>query len=380
MQTTVLIAGGGSSIGKVLVEEFVHRGHDVRATYCDHPRGTGGRSRGRADGHPSEALDVELDAEVDWYSVDWSAVAADDAPSGEAVEAVEGARIIVDATQWSRSVPVGLDDALRASVSATRSVLSLGESHRAGRVIHVADPLVLGPASTSGGDTDGLSESDEYVPGTAGSWPPAEAAYAAQMEAYRFVQRGAPVVMAIPGMVVAPGCDGTTLGRLLARLWRAELSVTTGEQINVVDGRDVAASVAALATQGRPGRRFVLGGHNISVRDVVEMAAEIGGVERLGRHVPTQIVEQMGAAADTVVGGVSSVVGDGPRWPSAVLDKVGAVQDAAEAWVRDLRRLARAAPLSNDRAVNELNHRTRPLRRTLNDSFERFEANHLTGP
>jgi dihydroflavonol-4-reductase len=47
--------------------------------------------------------------------------------------------------------------------------------------------------------------------------------------------------------------------------------------INVVDGRDVAAGHVAAAERGRPGQRYILGGHNLTFREMQSVIAEAAG-------------------------------------------------------------------------------------------------------
>ncbi len=345
MQTTVLIAGAESAVGRALVREFAKRGHEVRAALSPDVESSEGRGFPGGD-----------DLQVQRYTVDWQE------PQGEHEAAMEGARMVVDATGVETDLPGrALDDALRAGVAATRGVLTAAERHRAGRVVHVAEALVVGSAADASESEHTVSESDDYRPGSDArrpEWPPAATAYAAQMEAYRFVQRGLPVTIAIPGMAIGPRGIDTTVGRLLERAWRSRLPFGVGGTVNVIDVRDVARSIAELTDQGRPGRRFILGGHNLEVTTLLERAVEIGGGEVPGRRLPEAAIEQGGRLATGVIGRLGEVV------------PMELPTGSFEQRLRDLERIRRATGLSNERASNELGHRPRPLRRTLNDTFE----------
>jgi len=347
MQTTVLIAGAESAVGRALVREFARQGHDVRATLSPHAGSSDGRGSLAGEGG---------DQQVQRYTVDWRN------PDGTEEAAVEGARMVVDATGVDAGVATGsLDDALRAGVAATRNVMAAAEGHRAGRVVHVAEAMVLGTAADVSDVKRVRSESDDYRPGAEGrgaEWPPAAAAYAAQMEAYRFVERGLPVTIAIPGLAVGPRGIDTTLGRLLERVWTSRLPFGLGGTINLIDGRDVARSIVELASQGRPGRRFILGGHDLKVTTLLERAVEIGGGEVPERRLPDGLIEHGGRLAEGMIGRLGEAVP--MELPTGALEQR----------LRDLRRIRRATGLSSERASNELGHRPRPLRRTLNDTFE----------
>lgn len=347
MQTTVLIAGAENAVGRALVREFARQGHQVRATLSP--------DAGVSDG-PASLMGDGGDERVRRHVVDWRH------PDGAEEAAIEGARMVVDATGIEAGGATGsLDDALRAGVAETRNVMAAAETHRAGRVVHVAEAMVLGTAVDASEPARVLSESDDYRPGADGrgaEWPPAAAAYAAQMEAYRFVERGLPVTIAIPGMAIGPRSIDTTLGRLVERVWTSRLPFGVGGTVNVTDVRDVARSIVELTGQGRPGRRFNLGGHDLEVMALLERAVEIGGGEVPGRRLPGGMIEQGGRLAEAAIGRLGEVVP--MELPTGSLER----------WLRDFRRIRRSAGLSSERASNELGHRPRPLRRTLNDTFE----------
>jgi dihydroflavonol-4-reductase len=59
---------------------------------------------------------------------------------------------------------------------------------------------------------------------------------------------------------------------------RRSLPIMVDVVINVVDGRDVALAHIRAAEGGRPGERYIIGGHNINLIDLMALAAQIAGV------------------------------------------------------------------------------------------------------
>lgn len=85
------------------------------------------------------------------------------------------------------------------------------------------------------------------------------------------------VVVCNPTAVFGPGDVHHTLGGLLLLVARGYAVIWLPVPVNVVDVRDVAAAHIAAAKKGRPGERFILGGHNFTVREVITIAAKAAG-------------------------------------------------------------------------------------------------------
>ena len=93
----------------------------------------------------------------------------------------------------------------------------------------------------------------------------------------RAVALGLPVVTLLPSAVFGPGDVKPTVGKILLLAARGLVPAYLEGEINVVDGRDVAAGHIAAARRGQPGRRYILGGHNLTVRQVQETIAAVVG-------------------------------------------------------------------------------------------------------
>jgi dihydroflavonol-4-reductase len=56
--------------------------------------------------------------------------------------------------------------------------------------------------------------------------------------------------------------------------------------LNLIDVRDVAEGMVRAMRQGRPGRRYLLGHENLSIRGVFRLLAELTGLPEPTRRVP----------------------------------------------------------------------------------------------
>lgn len=105
------------------------------------------------------------------------------------------------------------------------------------------------------------------------------------------VKDGLEVVIVNPGEVYGPDDDGfITAGNLRDMLtsWPA-LACTGGTAVTHVD--DIADGCIAGLTKGRPGERYILGGDNLSVEDLVKLTLELAGKKSPILKLPNGLVK-----------------------------------------------------------------------------------------
>ncbi|PJF47105.1 MAG: hypothetical protein CUN48_10325 [Candidatus Thermofonsia Clade 3 bacterium] len=142
-----------------------------------------------------------------------------------------------------------------------------------------------------------LDERDFYAPGTAHS-----AYYEAKlaMERLALAARDLEVVALLPTAVFGPGDVKPTTGRVIREAGRGRIPVYFDAVINCVDGRDVAASHLAAAERGRAGERYILGGHNLTMRELLETIDACQGVRRPRLHLARGLVRALVRLADAL--------------------------------------------------------------------------------
>lgn len=169
-------------------------------------------------------------------------------------EAVAG----VNAVVYCAAPDPTLDDGriLRRSVEGIRRVLATCRDYEVDRVVLVSS------ASTMGQGVPGsrLDETSYYLPGSSDD-PFTEAKYAVELECYRYVADGFPVVIVNPTLVVGPGVDLTAYARL---------KVDDRQPISTVDVRDVGRAVAEALGRGQSGRRYLVGTENTTAGALFE--------------------------------------------------------------------------------------------------------------
>ncbi len=181
--------------------------------------------------------------------------------------------------------------------------------------------------------------------------------HAAEIELERLAGcGGAPeLVIVNPSIIVAPsrtGDDRSKATKLLSRPILPRLET----MINVVDIRDVAPAVVAALQKGKAGQRYILGGENINVRQLVCDASELLGIKPPRLITIPRALLNCSARAAVMFGALT-----GRGKISFYPDLVKLVDYD---WV-----------YSSQKAKDDLGFSPRPLRRTLTDLL----TNNLVG-
>jgi dihydroflavonol-4-reductase len=88
------------------------------------------------------------------------------------------------------------------------------------------------------------------------------------------------VVVANPGYLVGPeDYEHSVMGRLCIRFWQGRMPLAPPGGLNLVDVRDVARGHLLAAEHGQPGRRYILGGENLVLREFVALLARVVGLQ-----------------------------------------------------------------------------------------------------
>ena len=173
------------------------------------------------------------------------------------------------------------------SVAQMRAVLQAASDERVSRFVYTSTLTTIGPPGVPGRWAD---ERDFYVPGTSRSLY-YESKFAMEMEAFRAAAEGLPAVILNPTAVFGPGDIKPTTGEVLLRAARGQIPVYFDAVVNSVDVREVAAAHIAAAERGRIGQRYILGGHNLTLQQVLTTTAQVAGVQPPKWKLSTRTVD-----------------------------------------------------------------------------------------
>jgi len=103
--------------------------------------------------------------------------------------------------------------------------------------------------------------------------------YLAEHEVLRAGATGLPVVLVHPTFPVGEGDSAPTpTGRTILEFLNGRIPAYVDTALNVVHVDDVARGQVLAAERGRPGRSYILGGENMSLRDMLATLAEVSGL------------------------------------------------------------------------------------------------------
>ncbi len=236
-----------------------------------------------------EAVGAIGDLNIEWVRGDLSDPAS-------LVAAMRGCPLVFHAAAY---YPHGTRDvwqAMRHGVTGMRNVLATASTAGVKRLVYTSALSTVGPSS----DPDRLAdERDLYTPGSVVS-PYFEVKWAMEMEAMRATAQGLPVVTVIPTAVIGPGDVKPTTSELLLWVAQGRLPGYVEGELNVIDGRDLAAGQIAAAERGEPGERYILGGHNMTFRQMLSTAAEAADRTPPRVKVPRWLVRAVAAMGELV--------------------------------------------------------------------------------
>lgn len=174
---------------------------------------------------------------------------------------------------------------VRQAAAGMRAALECARAAGVERIVYTSSLSTIGPPGHGRALAD---ERDAYLPGSVAD-AYFEAKWAMEAEAYRAVAAGQHVTIICPTAVFGPGDVKPTTGVTLLALARGMMPAYIEGKINVVDVRDLAHAHVAALEGGRSGERYIVGGHNTSVGEVMRAAARILGVDPPRLRVPSGV-------------------------------------------------------------------------------------------
>jgi dihydroflavonol-4-reductase len=239
----------------------------------------------------------------------------------------------------------------KINVQGTIDLLIAAEKHGVGRAIHTSSSGVIGNKE-NGAPGDETTPPDEH----ASSNLYYASKVSAELAIGRFLkERALPVVMALPGWMWGPGdATPTGSGQLVLDFLKQKLPGVVDGGASVVDARDVAAAMVTMATKGRSGERYIVGGPYLAFAQILKVLEKVTGVPAPTRQIPY---------------GVSVVVGFVFENWARLTGKSALVT------VQGVKTIHAKKAVDSAKAIRELGATFRPFEQTVRDEVEWFRAN-----
>jgi dihydroflavonol-4-reductase len=321
-----LVTGATGFVGSAVVRTLLKAGQPVRALV-----------RPRSDRRNLTGLSAEL---VQGSLEDPASLAA----------AVAGCRYLFHvAADYRLWVP---DPApmFRANVEGTRELMLAALAAGVERIVYTSSVATLGIVP------DGIA--DEETPSRAKDMigPYKLSKFRAEALVRKLVaERALPAVIVNPSTPIGPGdIKPTPTGRLIVEAARGRVPGFVDTGLNVAHVDDVALGHLLAAEAGQIGRRYILGGENLSLEEILTELARVTGRRPPAFKIPY-------AAILPVAMGAEAVARLTRREPFVTLD--GARMSKKKMF------------FCSARAVRELGYAPRPARQAIADAVAWFKAN-----
>ncbi|HXZ65362.1 MAG TPA: NAD-dependent epimerase/dehydratase family protein, partial [Streptosporangiaceae bacterium] len=185
--------------------------------------------------------------------------------------------------------------------------------------------------------------------------------FEAEHEVLRAAAEGLDVSLALPTFPLGPGDTAPTpTGKLVADFLNGRLPGFVDTALNVCHVDDLALGHVAALEHGRHGRSYILGGENMSMREILQALADCSGLPMPRLAVPASLGLAAGLASTFVEG---RLLGRDPRVP-----------------LEGARMSTTKMIFNDDRARAEIGHKSRPARLAIEDSARWFAENGYVSP
>ena len=324
---TFLVTGTTGFVGSAVARNLINAGERVRALV-----------RPESDRRNLEGLPVEV-AEGDLR----------DRPSLErALKGCEGLfHVAADYRLWARRP----DDIYETNVEGTKNLMSAAAEEGTRRILYTSSVAAIGP------DPNGKI-ADEETPSTLADMHGhyKRSKFLAETEVRRLVREaGLPAVIVNPSAPLGPrDIKPTPTGRMVVEAASGRIPAYLDTGLNIVHVDDVAEGHLLAFSKGRTGERYILGGDNLTLFEVLAGVAAEAGCRPPRMMVPHNLVI-----------------------PIAYVSELWAQLTGHEpfATVDSIRMVKKRMYYSSAKAERELGYRSRPAGEAIRDAVEWFREN-----
>jgi dihydroflavonol-4-reductase len=325
-----LVTGATGFVGSAVARVLLKAGHPVRVL-----------ARPHSDRRNLKGLSVEI---VQGSLEDLGSLAA----------AVAGCRYLFHVAADYRLWVPDPEPMFRTNVDGTRELMLAAQAAGVERIVYTSSVATLGIVLGGAADEETPSRAEDMIGPYKRSKFDAEAVVRDLI-----VQRFLPAVIVNPSTPIGPGdIKPTPTGRLIVEAARGRVPGFVDTGLNVVHVEDVAIGHLLAAETGETGRRYILGGENLSLAEILAEVARLTGRRPPSFKIPYAAILPVAAGAEAL----ARLTG---REPFVTLN--GARMSKKKMF------------FSSARAVRELGYAPRPARQGIADAVAWFKANGYLG-
>src|SRR5436190_6107797 len=239
----------------------------------------------------------------------------------------------------------------RANVEGTRAILEAARKSNVRRVVYTSSVATMGFMSNG-------QPADENSPVSLDNMigPYKRSKFMAELVAMEAARNGQNVVIVNPATPVGErDIKPTPSGRIVVDFLKKKFPAYVDTGLNLVDATECARGHVAALEKGRSGERYILGGENLTLKEILDKLAAITGLPSPKVKVPYFMALATGVVDEIVTGRIRG------REPRATIDAV---------------RMGRKKMfVSSAKAERELGWKCVPVNDALGRAVEWFRAN-----
>ena len=203
------------------------------------------------------------------------------------------------------------DEMYRANVEGTRAILNAARKNNVRRVVYTSS------VATMGFTADALADENSPVSLANMIGPYKRSKFIAEQVAIEAARSGQDVVIVNPTTPVGE-CDikPTPTGRIVVDFLKRKFPAYVDTGLNLVDAKECARGHIAALEKGRPGERYILGGENLTLKQILDKLAAITGLPSPTIRVPYIVALATGVVDELITGRLLG------REPRATIDAV----------------------------------------------------------
>jgi dihydroflavonol-4-reductase len=200
----------------------------------------------------------------------------------------------------------------RANVEGTRTILDAARKNRVRRLVHTSSVATMG--FTSNGQ---LADENSPVRLESMIGPYKRSKFMAEQLALQAGAGGMDVVVVNPTTPVGEqDIRPTPTGRIVVDFLKKKFPAYVDTGLNLVDVRECARGHLTAFEKGRSGERYILGGENLTLKQILDKLAAITGLPSPKVKVPYVLALATGVVDEVVTGRILG------REPRATIDAV----------------------------------------------------------
>ena len=264
--------------------------------------------------------------------------------------AVEGCDILFHTAADYRIWVPNPKEMMDVNVLGTKNIMTVAANAGVKKIIYTSSVAALGP-NNNGDETN--EETPSRLHDKIG--PYKQSKFLAEAEVLRMhKEQRLPVVVVNPSAPIGPGdVKPTPTGRLVLQAANGQVPAYVDTGLNVVHVDDVAEGHFLALENGKEGEKYILGGENLSLLEILTIIADVSGRKPPSIQLPHNLILPIAYIAEVWAKYISG------KEPFANVDSV--------------KMSKKPMYYSSKKAIMELGYRPRPVKEAFIDSIKWFD-------